>query len=69
MSSPTNADRVEWGEAAIATEIAQTGTDRETALVDLLADLMHWARAENQSFDDALSTARMHFEEEEEGRE
>jgi hypothetical protein len=39
----------------------------QTALVDLLADLMHWARVmgddENgMDFDDALDTARMHVD-------
>ncbi|MBX6315529.1 MAG: hypothetical protein IRY99_21845 [Isosphaeraceae bacterium] len=33
-------------------------------LTDLLADLMHWSHRKGQSFDEALSTARVHFDHE-----
>jgi hypothetical protein len=39
-----------------------TGTDRETALGDLLADMMHWSDRNNFDFDLALSRAQGHYE-------
>jgi hypothetical protein len=39
-----------------------TGADRETALGDLLADLMHWSDRHNFDFDLALSRAQGHYE-------
>ena len=38
--------------------------DSQVALGDLLADTMHFARAEGFGFEDAVSTGTMHFEEE-----
>jgi hypothetical protein len=38
-----NEDRAAWAEAALETFRERTGTDYETALPDLLCDLMHWA--------------------------
>jgi hypothetical protein len=57
---PTNADRAEWAADALRHFQCTTGTDDEDALVDLLADLIHWA--DRQSFDFALDIARMHYE-------
>jgi hypothetical protein len=39
-----------------------TGTDREAALGDLLADLIHWCDRNNFDFDLALSRAQGHYE-------
>lgn len=39
-----------------------TGTDREAALGDLLADLMHWCDRNNFDFGLALSRAQGHYE-------
>lgn len=40
-------------------------TDSDEAnLIDLLADLMHWSRRKGQPFEQALETARMHFDHE-----
>lgn len=40
-------------------------TDSDDAnLTDLLADLMHWSRRRSQSFEQALETARMHYDHE-----
>lgn len=46
------------------------GEDDQTALTDLLADLMHFSgRADDVRFDRALESARMHFEAEVENPE
>ena len=39
----------------------------KTALIDCLTDLMHWADAFDVSFDNALRTARSHFDAEQRG--
>lgn len=57
-----NEDRAEWAEQALATFMKRTGTDREDALCDLLADLMHWADRNGGDFDSQLDRARMHYE-------
>lgn len=50
---------------AINNHIANTGADEESALVDLLADLMHWAHeTDGQDFDEALRYAKAHFSDE-----
>ena len=38
------------------------GTDPDSNVVDLLADLMHYCARTAWNFDSALETARMHFE-------
>jgi hypothetical protein len=40
----------------------ETGSDDDTALVDLLCDLMHWCDRGGADFDGALQDARMHYE-------
>ncbi len=37
-----------------------TGTDPEDAVVDLLADLMHWCLQNGQDFEKGLKRARLH---------
>jgi len=43
------------------------GTDPDSNVVDLLADLMHYCNQSSWDFTQALETARMHFEAEVEG--
>ena len=57
-----NADRAEWAHRAVLAFETATGTDREDALCDLLADLMHWCNVYGQDFDHELGRARMHYE-------
>ena len=66
-----NANRAEWAGAAIETFRADTGTDQEDAVADLLADLMHFCDlVEGQpSFDAALERGRMHYDAEISGEE
>ncbi len=45
-----------------------TGEDAATCLRDVLADLMHFARANRLNFEDELVVARAHFDEEMSGR-
>lgn len=47
-------------EVAIKRHMKETGSDRADVLVDLLTDLMHWAKIEGQDFNAALATAQMH---------
>ncbi len=44
-----------------------TGEDAATCLRDVLADLMHFARANRISFEDELAAARKHFHDETSG--
>ena len=53
-----NDDRALWAEAAIEAFEAETRTDREDALPDLLCELMHWCDRNGQDFDAMLSRAR-----------
>ena len=57
-----NFDRASWADQAISAFRGATGTDREDALSDLLADLMHWADRAGYGFDEALDRARAHYE-------
>ena len=57
-----NDSRAEWAEAALSAFMRETGTDQEDALVDLLADLLHWADRNSHNFNAALERAREHYE-------
>ncbi len=43
MSVPANAERAASADAALLAYITRTHSDCEECLLDLLADLMHWA--------------------------
>jgi hypothetical protein len=55
----TNRERADRCEKAIA---AYSDDDTRTNLVDFLADAMHLCHLHGRSFDDALNTARTHFD-------
>lgn len=64
-----NLNRAEWAKQALETFICKTGTDWDTALPDLLGDLMHLCDHETLTdgetgfnFAAALDTARMHYQ-------
>jgi hypothetical protein len=57
-----NNRRAQLAGAALSTFMKETGTDREDALGDLLADLMHWADRNGYDFDAALERGRYHYE-------
>lgn len=57
-----NFDRAAWADKAISAFRAETGTDHEDSLGDLLTDLMHWADRAGFDFDLALERARGHYE-------
>ncbi len=77
-AGPRNADRALWGALAMVTFADVTGlsedlqVDPETALGDLLADLMHWCDVHKANkgltgwvdFESALRRARAHYGEE-----
>jgi hypothetical protein len=52
----SNAQRI----AALINATGEQGQDR-TNLVDLLTDVMHYAKATGLDFDDTLISARNHF--------
>jgi hypothetical protein len=58
----SNLDLAEWAAAALRHFQCVTGTEHEDALSDLLCDLMHWSDREDIDFQNALDTARMHYE-------
>lgn len=70
-----NAKRAENARAALRLFQNKTGAcdEFEDCLVDLLADLMHWARADHPNapdyFEHKLESARRHFNEELNGEE
>jgi hypothetical protein len=57
-----NDDRSAWAGSALAIFMQITGTDKEDALGDLLADLMHWSDRNNYNFEASLMRARGHYE-------
>lgn len=57
-----NDSRAAWAGQAIDHFAFTTGTDKEDALSDLLADLMHWCDRQQVSFDRELARAREHYE-------
>jgi hypothetical protein len=64
VSERTNADRIQSAEDAI--DANQHGSrwrnDDEGALTDILADLMHWAKANNHDFNECARIAKSHFD-------
>jgi len=56
-----NDDRAAWALSAIIAFEVATGCDRDHALGDLLADLMHWCDRSGEDFDTALSRGRDHY--------
>lgn len=69
LPAPTlNEDRAASGLTAMeAASVDDPGT--QSGLVDLLANLMHTAKAESLDFEDAVRVAAMHFDAEEGGNE
>lgn len=60
-----NNDRAEWALEAIEAFRSVTGAEYDTAIYDLLCDLMHLCdRTEDWSFDAALRMAKRHYKEE-----
>lgn len=57
-----NDKRAAWAESALETFMDATGADKEDALADFLADLMHWCDRNEGDFDAAMSRARYHYE-------
>lgn len=67
MSAPINEKRAANARMVLDhyQEIAEGDDDQQTALADLLSDLMHLARIEGKEalcFEDALTTATINFE-------
>ena len=57
-----NDDRAAWADYALTAFMSQTGTEIESALGDLLGDLMHWCDRNNYDFEAALDRARGYYE-------
>ena len=57
-----NTDRALWAEEAVNTFMRTTGSDREDAVCDLLADIMHLCDRRGQDFNAELERARGHYE-------
>jgi hypothetical protein len=57
-----NRRHAECADTALRHYQSVTGADREAALGDLLADLMHWSDRNNFDFDLALSRAQGHYQ-------
>lgn len=57
-----NGKRAKWAKAALSIFQSLTGTDDDTALMDLLCDLMHHADRHALTFNDELDRARRHYE-------
>ncbi len=66
---PCNADRAEWATTALERFCRVTGLSLkddgpDTAVSDLLADLMHYCDQEGIDFDECVDRGRCHYEEE-----
>lgn len=69
---PTNADRARWAANALAVFTAETyggdhpdtmdRGDLETAISDLIADLLHFADRHGFDTDEIMRSAKFHFE-------
>lgn len=59
-----NDQRAEWAEAAIETFQATTGTDREDAVADLIADLRHWCDRNGLDWKTELDRGRAMYRDE-----
>jgi len=57
-----NNRRAAWAGQAIAAFMAATGTDREDAVADLLADLIHWCDRNGQAFGHEMARAKDHYQ-------
>jgi len=56
-----NTNRAAWAGQAITTFMLATGTDREDAICDLLADIMHWCDRTGFDFNHELERGRDHY--------
>lgn len=56
-----NNERALWADHALRAFMAETGTDYEDALCDLLCDLMHLSDRTPFDFEAALQHARDHY--------
>jgi hypothetical protein len=59
-----NDDRASWAETALLAFMVETGTDADTAIMDLTCDLLHWCDRHNVVFDQQLERGRGHYQEE-----
>jgi hypothetical protein len=62
---PSNKDRIESATTAIEAHLSATGYspgDVRDDFVDLVANLLHYAKAKRIDIDDALRMAKLHFE-------
>ncbi len=67
-----NCKRAYWARSAVATFMTVTGVDREDAICDLLADLMHLCKQYPSSYGDFANNLRRatnHFDPESKGTE
>ena len=60
MSDPTCYQRAQKGYDVIAA-FSNGGMDYDDALAELLQNLMHWAEADGQNFDNELQRATQHY--------
>jgi len=56
-----NDNRAQWAEDAIVAFVARTGSEKEDALADLLADLMHYCDRNDLDFEHELGRAHMFY--------
>jgi hypothetical protein len=59
-----NDDRSEWAAVALKAFQAETGTEDEDVLADLLTDLIHWADRHNRDFAQECDLARSRYRDE-----
>ena len=57
-----NGQRAYWANNALTCFRADTGSDKEDCLSDLLTDLMHCADRSNRDFETELTRARANYE-------
>lgn len=59
-----NDKRAGWAQTAIDAFMEETGSDLDTAVGDLIADIAHWCDRNDQHFDTELAKAGQFYAEE-----
>jgi len=57
-----NNDRANWAQIALEAFTAATGTDREDAICDLIADLGHWCDRNNMNLEVEIQRGAWHYD-------
>lgn len=57
-----NDARADWADVALVAFMAETGTEQEDAICDLVADLRHWCDRHGMDFERELARGNAHYD-------